>query len=214
MLCSFTQLITGLLLAACAGLAHADQEAPPASSRSQSLTYVFSYDYLYTPESGGGSGLWIDKNLYQFEAPPEFALTGKMNATLSAEYEIDGSEASPSIALSFDVLLPRCDRCGMFDSDLVGTGRGGTLTDDGTNLHYATDSSIASGLYSRLLVYQIIVGWLPPYSGHIQFHEITFTAEMVALSPVPELPPVVFLILGLAVLGVSARGKSARWRHS
>jgi hypothetical protein len=211
---SFTHLITALLLAACAGLAHAGQEAPPALDRSQSLTYVFSYDHLYTPMAEGGSGLWIDKDVYQFEAPPDFALTGKMNATVSASYERDDTDEDPTITMTFDVLVPRCGRCGMFDSDLVGTARGGALSDDGTNLRYATYSSIASGLYSRLLVYQIIVGWLPPYSGYIQFHEITFTAEMVSLSPVPELPPLVFLILGLAVLGVSARVKAASWRHS
>lgn len=49
--------------------------------------------------------MWIDKNLYQFEVPGDFGFTGKLNATLSANYEIDGSDASPSIALSFDVLI-------------------------------------------------------------------------------------------------------------
>jgi len=210
---SFSKLLLLGFISAVSGLASANpaQAATPSSS----ITYEFAYEGLYIPELTGGSGLWIDKNLFQIEAPANTAFTGQMSATLTASYEVDPAAAgSAYINLVFDVLLPRCDQCGMFDSDLVGTGHFGNLDDDGTNFVYTTDSSVASGLYSRLLIYQIIVGQMPAYSGHIQFQSIIFSAETVALgampSTVPELPPALLLTLGLAVLGVAARSRSGQ----
>ncbi|KQQ31975.1 hypothetical protein ASF61_16700 [Duganella sp. Leaf126] len=209
----FSKYLPALLFAAAAGLAHA--AGSPAAT---AVTYDFAYAPVYTP-SWDGSGMWIDKMVFEMQAPAGFALTGKMNATLDATYSLgEATEGNAYVDLSFDVLVPYCDQCGPYSSELVGTGHSGTLTDDGSALHYATESSVASGQYNRVLIYEIVVGQLPSYfSGHIQFNGIRFTAETVALdagvnqpptaSAVPELPPGVMMALGLGMLGLVAAAR-------
>lgn len=192
------KLLLAALVASTAGLAQAD-----------TISFDIPYTELYTP-TPAGAGMWIDKRVFEFAAPTDYALTGKMNATLTATYALGGATGNANIALSFDVLVPRCDRCGMFDSDLVGTGREGTLADNGSTLTYASETSVASGLYGRLLVYEIVTGQLPAFTGQIQFQSLRFDAEVVQLSAVPELPAGALLPLGLAMLGVAARARRGR----
>jgi len=198
-----SKLLFPALIATTAGVATAG--TVPAS-QAHTITYDFPYDALYFP-APAGAGMWIDKRVFQLETPTNYALTGKMNATLTATYDLGNGTGNANIALSFDVLVPRCDRCGMFDSDLVGTGHDGMLADNGSTLTYTTNTSLASGLYGRLLVYEIMTGQLPAFSGQIQFEAIRFDIEVVPLSAVPELPPAALLGLGLGVMGLVARNR-------
>lgn len=232
MLQSLSKLVFMALVCTGAAMVFAeDAHAAPAASAAinissaplavdgQTVTYDFAYDWLYEPGAQGGSLQWVDKHLFQMTAPENTAFTGRMTATLTASYDLgEATDGNASMNLVFDVLVPRCDQCGMFDSDLVGTGHFGSLTDDGSNLTYTTDTSIASGQYGRLLVYEIITGQFTDYSGYIHFQSITFTAETVAVNwepgVVPELPPATLFALGLAVLGASVRGRARAQRNS
>jgi len=207
----FATLLAAQHLLASAGDVHS---GPEGFGNSSTITYDLSLNGTYDP-TAGGIGLFIDKRVFQVEAPTNYALTGKMSATLTALYEIgEGVQGTAYINVIFDVLLPHCDFCGPFDSDLIGTSRDGTFADDGSSMQYAAHASNASGLYSRLLVYEITVGSLPRYAGHIEFQSLVFNIETVALelptSAVPELPPIAFYGLGLAALGVIARVKSSK----
>jgi len=227
MLQSLSRLLLVALLGTGAGLVMAaDAQAAPAAAslntssaprafdaQTQTVTYDFSYDQLYAPGTQGGSLLWVGKQLFEMNAPEHTAFTGRMSATLTASYDLGGAtEGNAGISLVFDVLVPRCAQCSMFDSDLVGAGHFGSLDDDGSHLTYTTDTSIASGQYGRLLIYEIITGELTDYSGYIHFQSITFTAETVAVNwepgVVPELPPVTLFALGLALLGAVARTRA------
>jgi hypothetical protein len=222
----FHKILLGALLAAQHLLASAGgvpstfdgKSSPPAAtSNSSTITFEWPFPIYYDPTAPGGIGLFIDKRTFQIDAPANYALTGKMSATLTAQYDLGAGVGNAYMDLTFDVLSPHCPIfCGPFDSDLVGTSRNGTLTHDAGDMQYVADASNASGLYSRLLVYEIIVGMLPAYSGHIQFQSIIFTAETVAIdspsSPVPELPAVALYGLGLAALGIAVRAKSGKRR--
>ncbi|NYE58982.1 hypothetical protein FHW58_000134 [Duganella sp. 1224] len=200
------RLFPKLLLAALLAAQHL------IASAGTPLTIDIPFNVTYDPTMPGGNGLFVDKKTFEIFAPVNYALTGKMNATLTALYDLgDGVQGKANMDITFDVLLPHCAQCGPNDADLVGTSRNGTFTDNGSGMQYVADGSSASGSYNRLLVYEIVVGSLPAFSGHIYFQTLTFTAETMA-SPVPELPPVALYGFGLAAMVVAARAKSSKGR--
>lgn len=205
---------TGLSSASVGTPTPAAESSKPAAVRSSFVTLDIPYEPTYDP-TAGGIGLFISKNLFEVQAPPNYALTGKMGATINALYSLgDATEGDAYMDITFDVLLPHCDFCGPFASDLVSTGRDGLLTRTDGGMQFVANESAASGMYSRVLVYNIVVASLPAWSGYIQFQSMTFTAETVALplaaSPVPELPPAALFGLGLFALGIAARAKSRK----
>lgn len=208
------------LMSTCATLVNAgatpsNGHAAPAQALAQSLVHEFPYGHLYAPEGPSGNGMFVNKGVLQFDAPANFAYTGKMHAELKASYDLGGVSGNSAFTdISFDVLVPYCDFCGPFDAELVGTSRIGTMADDGSHLHFTSESSVASGQYKRVLIYYIVVGVLPAFTGHIQYESLSFTADMVALdivpSPTPEPPTVLLFMAGLAVTAMAARRRRQR----
>ena len=143
---SIAKLLFAALLAAQHLLANAGDapSGPQGFGNSSTITYDLSLNGTYDP-TAGGIGLFIDKRVFQVEAPTKYALTGKMSATLTALYKIgEGVQGTAYIDVNFDVLLPHCDFCGPYDSDLIGTSRDGARAENGRSMPSSANASNAS----------------------------------------------------------------------
>ena len=178
----------------------------PVLQEGNSFTFGFPVGDVYEPN--GNFQLAVSRYAFSFIAQPGYTLTGKMSAQMNISYQLDGlagSNASASVA--FDVLQPLCDFCGPYDATYISTADTSALSDSAPNgsLYLNTGNTPGGGSYDRLIMYMVNVYQLGDAYGQIRFNDITFTAETMPVSAVPELPPVVLLAAGLAVIGVVAR---------
>lgn len=180
----------------------------PISQDGSSFTFAFTDATFYEPTN---SVPYIIRNFHEFTAQPHYALTGKMNVQVNANYQIEDTPgARADINIGFDVRLPGCGPCNPYDSILLDSSSNYQRTDTGSSLHVDAGTTPASGAYDRLWLYLVVNPQLSNLSGQLQLTTITFNAETFQTSPVPELPPSAMLTVGLALLGVRAglkRGK-------
>ena len=190
----------------------------PVSSNGNSFTFSNGpYDEDGIPNNSSYEQLFI------VDAHAGKALTGKMSFTMEVQYQF-GTNPNPwphtgtynaHASAGIDVLSPRCDTCGPYDSDLLGNANGGTTTlitspTNGT-LSFASTASNATGSYDNLLAYMFYDLALDPAYGSMSITSLTLSFDTVtAASPVPELPPFAMMGAGLAALGLCARVNGRR----
>ena len=189
----------------------------PVSSTGNSFTFTGG---SYVGDGSPNSMLY--KTLFIADAHDGKALTGKMSFAMDVQYQFAAPPA-PQPADSYfayasgsiDVLAPRCDRCGPFDSDLLGNVRGAgnataTTPSSGT-ISFVSDASNATGRYDNLIAYLFYGLTLDPAYGSMNITSLTMSFDTVnAASPVPELPPLAMMGAGLAALGLCARFKGRK----
>ncbi|MBP1203033.1 hypothetical protein JOD97_001047 [Duganella sp. 1411] len=189
----------------------------PVSSTGNSFTFSGG---SYVGDGFPNSMLY--KTLFIVDAHAGKALTGKMSFTMDVQYQFAAPPAPQPAGDYFayasgsvDVLAPRCDRCGPFDSDLLGNVRGSgnataTTPTSGT-ISFVSAASDATGRYDNLLAYLFYGLTLDPAYGSMSITSLTMSFDTVtAASPVPELPPLAMMGAGLAALGLCARVKGRK----
>jgi hypothetical protein len=189
----------------------------PVSSTGNSFTFSGG---SYVGDGFPNSMLY--KTLFVVDAHDGKALTGKMSFTMDVQYQFAAPPA-PQPADSYfayasgsiDVLVPHCDTCGPFDSDLLGNVRGSgnataTTPTSGT-ISFVSDASDATGRYDNLFAYLFYGLTLDPAYGSMNITSLTMSFDTVtAVSPVPELPPFAMMGAGLAAIGLCVRFKGRK----
>ncbi|MEO5935436.1 MAG: hypothetical protein ABIQ08_18020 [Duganella sp.] len=191
----------------------------PVSSTGNSFTFTTAGP-TYTPNgSYNPSGL---KDAFIIKAHSGQALTGKMNFSLTAQYQTENAPQGPAagehssgMTVGVDVLSPHCGMCGPYDADLLGSASVSASalsagpSSGSWNLDSKTTDSV--GTYDNLIAYMLHNYSLDPLYGSIGITSITFSFGTVAVpSPVPELPPVAMMGLGLAALALRVRYRKAK----
>ena len=190
-----------------------DSEFSPVSQAGNSFTFDFAGKATYKPD-----GDWREAHdIYGllFTALPGYTLTGKMSVQVDASYTLNG-QANAGVYMSSHintiVPVPGCVGCGLYDGDVVSfsTGYASSISGPSGTLTVSSGSTPALGAYNSLFMYLADDYFLFNSYGTIQLNSITFTAEAVPLSAVPELPPIAMLAAGLALIGAGVCRKRTK----
>ncbi len=174
----------------------------PVSVQSNSVTFSFVYP-LYTYDD---DGYHTEQQVFlDIKADASHSLTGKMQMQTTASYV--APEGTANLYGRFTVYNPHCDTCGYFDADVIDeTDPVGTSSHTADTLQYTTAYTEASGTYKNLILVGHIEESLSQRGTQMLLNTVTIFIDTVAVqaSPVPDLPPLTMLPLGLAVIGLSA----------
>lgn len=184
-------------------------------------SFTFASTGPYAPAGDWTPGIY--KDLFIVNAHEGKALTGNMSMSFQATYQLaapdlpwpyDGAYTG-WLSSTIDVLVPNCGMCGPFDSVQLGQlyagdGAQSTLPTSGTLTGSASFTG-AAGSYDTLFAYAFNYYNLNTNYGSINLTSFTLSFETgPQASPVPELPPVAMLGLGLAAMAMRVRIVKAR----
>ena len=184
-------------------------------------SFTFASAGPYAPDGNWTPGIY--KDLFIVNAHEGKALTGNMSMSFQASYQLAApplpwpyqGDYTGSFSSTIDVLKPNCDSCGPLDSMhlgqiYAGDGAQSPLPTGGTLTGSASFTG-AAGNYDTLFAYAFNYYNLNTSYGSVNLTSFTLSFETVPqASPVPELPPVAMLSLGLAALAMRVRYVKAR----
>lgn len=184
----------------------------PVSSVGNTVTFVSTIYF-----STYGNGYSVAKDGFQAWAHAGQAFTGNVNVKTGLEYTFANYQGTSNsyegrVVTDIDVLANNCDTCGIYDAELLAQGAAvasatTTAPGSGTATGAVDLTNTVGGTYDLLALYVITTYRLNPASGMLHLNAFSVTLDTVGpiSSPVPELPPVAMLGLGLAALGLRAR---------
>ena len=222
---SLTKLLSATVLLACTA-------APSFAGTISTATFDMSYSDLFTPVSSVGNTVTFASNYYFSAYGNDVAVlkdlfvaathsgqsfTGNVSVKTTVDYTLGNYQGTSSnyrgsVATTVDVLSPNCGNCGIYESKLLADGQFGASANlsapgSGTATGSIDLKNTFEGTYPVIMLYVINDYQILNASGMLHLNTFSVTLDTVGpiSSPVPELPPVAMLGLGLVALGLRAR---------
>ena len=209
--CAATPSFAGTIETANYDLYYNDSFIPVSSVGN---TVTFASTFYFTGYGQDFAGL---KNGFQAWAHPGQAFTGNVSVKTDLEYTFGNyhgtsSSFSGDVYSTISVLANNCNTCSLYDSKLLVEGYTSasattTAPGSGTATGAVDLTNTIGGTYELMALYVTNFYSLNAPMGTLHLNTFTVTLDTVGpiSSPVPELPPVAMLGLGLAALGLRAR---------
>lgn len=177
--------------------------------------------------SSYGSDQAVIRDLFVAGPRAGVQFTGGVSVKTEVEYQLGAypygsGDFAGSVVSTIDVLAPRCDRCGIYESDLLSSdqifaGATSATPTSGVATGALQLAAPSAKTYDHLAIYAINDYGLNETSGMLHLREFTVTFDTAGqplASPVPELPPFALIGAGLLALGLRERVRKALRRNA